>query len=402
MSLEETGVLKNQLLISDKQYKECENFNDDLTPYFNIKIYDNSFFCIPKDVTIKIHNLSITNEDKFRKIIDTITNLTNHNFPSNKIEKKEGDILKSYNKIKLDNYKISQKETGVLKNHCVSLEETGVLKKGNVLSSNTNGIEFLNYFFFDCILRVKRKENIFMIWDDYEKRKKLIYDTFKNKDIKVFTPHCVVSKYSYRSSRAYNFPPNIAHYIYEKYGGDRVLDFCAGFGGRLLGFWKSKVKEYTGIDPNKNIPYEKFINWVRENDNYRKKIINIIRKPAEDVNYINLGKFDLIFTSPPYFNLEIYSDDENQSSSRYKTYNSWINNFLFTVLEKSIETLNKGGYLAINIKNIKTPKKYNIADDMNEYLKSKNELEWIENIAFSIPNKSNHKSEEYIYLYKKL
>ena len=40
------------------------------------------------------------------------------------------------------------------------------------------------------------------------------------------------------------------------------------------------------------------------------------------------GKLDLAFTSPPYFNREQYSQDENQSFIAYGEYDDWRENFL--------------------------------------------------------------------------
>lgn len=289
-------------LESEDEILEIEvekNLNDDdpteeidISPYFR-----NNNFLIPSYVTHKIKNLYTSNKKNFDKLIDEITFLTNHPFP------------KSVNYIK----NIDEIYNGL---------RFQTISSGNNLISNTVGVGFLNYFFLDeMILTKKSGRYIFDSWDDTLNRRKLIECTFKNKDLTIFHPLAVVNKYSYQGSRAYNFPPNIAKYIYNKYGGERVLDFCAGFGGRLLGFWHSNVKEYVGIDPNKKLKHNEMISWLRENDFYNKKKASIIYSSAEDVNYDELGKFDLVFTSPPYFNSEIYSEDETQSLTRYPKYN---------------------------------------------------------------------------------
>ena len=43
-----------------------------------------------------------------------------------------------------------------------------------------------------------------------------------------------------------------------------------------------------------------------------------------DVNFDTLGKFDMIFTCPPYYNLEVYTEDKNQSCNRYPEYKFWL------------------------------------------------------------------------------
>lgn len=348
----------------------------DLSPYFG-----DETFHIPREITTDIM-LSVSNDiRRFDKIVESIMNHLDK-YPSFISSRKwigEKELLKRY-------------DTGVMKT--ITTDDNGVL------ISNTKFVGFLNYFVMDEILKVKtgsRKRNIHDAWNNMQARRKLVEDTFKNKDLKEFTPMSIESKYSYRESRAYNFPVNIACYMYNMYGGERVLDFCSGFGGRLVGFWKSNVKEYIGIDPNKNIDYNSILKWVGDNDPQNKKV-TIIRKPAEDVDFSPLGMFDFIFTSPPYFDLEVYSNDETQSISRYKTYDIWLTKFLKVILDKSINVLEIGGHIAINIQNIK---KYNIADDMCSFLNNKKELIQKDDIIYKKSTKTK-KNLERIYLYQKV
>jgi hypothetical protein len=66
------------------------------------------------------------------------------------------------------------------------------------------------------------------------------------------------------------------------------------------------------------------------------------------------GKIDLVFTSPPYFNREVYSEDENQSCHKYgDSYDSWKNGFLIPTLKTAAEWLKPGGHLLWNIADLK-------------------------------------------------
>jgi DNA methylase. len=67
-------------------------------------------------------------------------------------------------------------------------------------------------------------------------------------------------------------------------------------------------------------------------------------------------KFDLIFTSPPYFDKEKYNQSELQSYKMYKEFDSWMQNFLFKTIELRTKNLKSGGYLVINISDIYTRK----------------------------------------------
>jgi DNA modification methylase len=62
-------------------------------------------------------------------------------------------------------------------------------------------------------------------------------------------------------------------------------------------------------------------------------------------------KFDLILTSPPYYNLEIYSNDKKQSINKYKSFDLWYENFLLKSINSSINKLDDNGIVAININN---------------------------------------------------
>ena len=85
--------------------------------------------------------------------------------------------------------------------------------------------------------------------------------------------------------------------------------------------------------------------------------------------------YDLALTSPPYYNLEIYSDEDTQSYIRYQDIDSWNKNFLHETIGKIIPTLKSGGILAVNIADVYNPKSknkeyYQICNPMNDFIKS--------------------------------
>jgi hypothetical protein len=68
---------------------------------------------------------------------------------------------------------------------------------------------------------------------------------------------------------------------------------------------------------------------------------------------------DFIFTSPPYFNREAYSEDENQSYKKYgSSYESWRDGFLRPTLETCVEFLKSDRYLLWNIADLLIKGKY--------------------------------------------
>ena len=152
---------------------------------------------------------------------------------------------------------------------------------------------------------------------------------------------------------ASQFSPMCAKAIYEMFDCKNVLDLSMGWGDRLVGALASNIDSYTGIDPNTALHphYASIDKFYRHN-----KKTHFICSPAEDVD-LNAGQFDMVFTSPPYFDRERYSEESTQSWKRYgSSVERWLNGFLFKVMEKSYDWLQDGGRLILNINDVsKTP-----------------------------------------------
>ena len=179
---------------------------------------------------------------------------------------------------------------------------------------------------------------------------------------------------------ASQFKPSIAKAFYDYFKSENVLDFSAGWGDRLAGFYCGETTQhYVGIDPNTlNHPnYQKQVEFYKKHQTFFEapKQVDLICSPAEDVDYSNYeNHFDTIFTSPPYFDVERYSHEETQSWVRYKTIDDWNQNFLHNTINKLIPTLKKGGILAINIADVYSAKDkdyFDICNPMNDFIKSK-------------------------------
>ena len=174
------------------------------------------------------------------------------------------------------------------------------------------------------------------------------------------------SMISLRKYIASQFKPNVAKSIYTNFSSKRVLDFSSGWGDRLAGFCATKDTElYFGIDPNHAVQegYKKQVDAYNVN-----KTFEFVESPAEDVE-IPINEFDTVFTSPPYFNVERYTQEGNQSWKKYKKLDSWLEEFLFVVLEKAWNGLKKDGHMIINISDVYSGHKVNkICDPMNDFI----------------------------------
>jgi SAM-dependent methyltransferase len=129
-----------------------------------------------------------------------------------------------------------------------------------------------------------------------------------------------------------------------------VLDFSAGYGGRLLGAL-SLGRHYFGIDPS-----EAQVRGLREMSEVcmpwfpRGGKCQISLGPAEDLlPKYRKNTFDLVFSSPPYFDRERYGEEAEQSFIRYPEFDLWLERFLRVVLLESSRVLRKGGWLVLNV-----------------------------------------------------
>ena len=182
---------------------------------------------------------------------------------------------------------------------------------------------------------------------------------------------------------AVNFPPLTAKLLYEKFTDHidnqeqrfHIYDPSSGWGGRILGAMSSRKKvHYIGTDPNPDNfgRYEAVADFYNSNcvDDYsetftqffevekQSNTYDVYREGSELIgNNSNFksykGKLDLVFTSPPYFNREQYSQDENQSFKAYSQYDDWVENFLKPTLTTAYDYLKNDRYILWNIASIK-------------------------------------------------
>lgn len=168
---------------------------------------------------------------------------------------------------------------------------------------------------------------------------------------------------------ASQFRPSTTKAVLNLFNADSVLDFSMGWGDRLAGFMASSSSYYFGIDPNTMLVdgYHQQIKRYGGN----KKISFRTQCAEESDAYDECENVDLVFTSPPYFNIERYSKDPTQSYMRYKGIDAWLNGFLFQSIHNAWNKLKPSGHLVINISDVFTRNTiYRICDPMNDYIKT--------------------------------
>ncbi len=216
-----------------------------------------------------------------------------------------------------------------------------------------------------------------------------------SKNIRIFPEGFRAFRIGYTSVPV-NFPARIAKYIYEKYTEQvpkdrvaKVYDPSSGWGGRILGAMSANRRlHYIGTDPNSANMFNNQSSYKLLADFYNLKCRQTsLFYPGENTYELyqngsevifdnpdfkkHHGTLDLVFTSPPYFNREVYSQDSTQSCVKYPKYNDWVDGYLKPTLMTCVDYLKVGGYLVWNINNIKIKSGYlTLEKDSVDYLKS--------------------------------
>lgn len=138
----------------------------------------------------------------------------------------------------------------------------------------------------------------------------------------------------------------------------KMLDISAGWGDRLIAALALGYS-YTGCDPNSRLGpvYSHIIqdlaHMAPKDAQYR-----VHSTPFEDWHPApeETQSYDVLFSSPPFFDYEVYSDEPTQSIRRYTRIETWINTFMMPSLEKAHTLLKPGAYIVLHLQDIITAK----------------------------------------------
>jgi len=233
------------------------------------------------------------------------------------------------------------------------LRNIGISKNIQHISSRSRiGNNVVDYFTFKERLETRGKYNItffeFIANIEEFKKKKFIrnmlqyYDEVKNKNNTKNQYIVWKETYNICISAINIFRPILAMEIYEKYNSAKVLDFCAGWGGRAIGASALNIEKYIGIEINTSLkePYQNMLKFAKEVSTTE---IEMIFDDALNIDYSSLV-YDTAFTSPPYYFLEKYENNKEYASK--KEMNEKFYKPLFTNTYKYLKV---GGYYILNI-----------------------------------------------------
>ena len=216
-----------------------------------------------------------------------------------------------------------------------------------------SGLKFINFFTFQNRLAVRGKMGLNFYdflskWEEFQNKKyiKTIHDEVVKRELYKYEnndPENIKIKYHIYNitiNCIHVFRPAVALDIYHTYCPTSILDVCCGWGGRATAAAVYGCS-YLGIDINKelSIAYERMSSFLGDK-------INMIIFDSLQFDYSNL-KYDMVFTSPPYYNLEIY-----EHNAAHKTKDAWDELFYKPLFTKVWKHLQPGGKMILNINDI--------------------------------------------------
>ena len=152
---------------------------------------------------------------------------------------------------------------------------------------------------------------------------------------------------------ATTFMPPYAKSIYEHFNAQSVLDPCAGWGDRLIGAAASScVKKYVCFDPNRSLRpgYAKLMELFGHSaiklDDEHIHFSNSFQCHAQPFESgaleLDSESFDLVFTSPPFFEYEMYTPSNPK-------YTNWLEEFYTPLFIQACRCVKYGGHVCIHI-----------------------------------------------------
>lgn len=228
-------------------------------------------------------------------------------------------------------------ETEWAKLSTMSLEELTRLRGRSRI-----GCHLVDHYFLDERLKVESKGVSFRTFmrdiEEFKKKKyvqTLIQFCHKNNRYKDSPEKMYYYIYGLAYKRANPFKVSNALIVYRRYKPTRVLDPFCGFGGKLIAALMLGIP-YVGVDINHDLKpgYDRLL----------ARHPGEVQLLFEDSLTVDYGKieYDMVFASPPYYNIEIYPNNPRRSVLEWGAFYDKI----FPLLWKHLKP---GGTFALNV-----------------------------------------------------
>lgn len=225
--------------------------------------------------------------------------------------------------------------------------------KANTISERSKiGNDVVDYFTFLQRLETKGKYDInyfeFLSNLDTFREKKFIqnmltyYENVKNKNKTKHHYKVLKEVYNICISAINIMRPLTCMEIYTKFNAKKVLNFCAGWGGSTVAAGALNIDTHYGIEINTSLkePYDNMLTYLRTKSNTKFEF-HLCDAVTFDYSTID---YDTVFTSPPYYFIEKYANN-----NKYKSKKEMDEKFYKPVFSKTYNGLKEGGTYIINV-----------------------------------------------------
>ena len=237
-------------------------------------------------------------------------------------------------------------------------------KKKQYISIETQKEDYINidrlvdYFNELPRMKARRRDKCYSPLEVWEKKETILETWLQNKpqeNISLLDMREQIWKMGFECNA---FKATLAISIYKMFQAKRILDFSAGWGDRLLAAIAYDAERYLGYDPNPELQkgYQEMISLFTENQNTYSKY-EVKMEAFETANMEKNETFDLILTSPPYYDFETYisqdkEEAKTQSIVKYPRFHTWMVDFLFRSILKCWNKLMIGGNMVIHLSDV--------------------------------------------------
>lgn len=242
----------------------------------------------------------------------------------------------------------------------IKLSEEDLLFNGTPLLIITTVEDYENldmlsdYFNEKCRIHCRFFGSIGSIYDFYRLHLDKLIGFLKENNLEITIKNIREMIWKYGKKNKYGecstFKPKFIKFFIDHFNARKILDISSGWGDRLIGALASDIDCYHGFDPNSCLHpgYKDIIEFFKPLSVNPSAEFIIKEQGFEDAKLQN-SYYDLVMTSPPYFDIEIYDRNNEKQSTHKRSERQWYEQYLLRWISICLASLKSRGVLALNI-----------------------------------------------------